>query len=553
MKTYTNPVFPYRRPADLDGARRHYPVIVVGAGPVGLAAAIDLAQRGIPVVVLDEDDTVSVGSRAICYAKRALEILDRLGCAESIVAKGVRWNVGKVFHRDELVYQFDLLPETGHRRPAFVNLQQYHLEDCLVARANALPAADLRWKHKVVGVRATPEAVQLCVACPDGEYVATCDWLIAADGSRSPVRGMLGLEAAGQVFRDRFLIADIHMRSDFPPERWFWFDPPFHRDQSVLLHRQADDVWRIDFQLGWDADPEEEKKPERILPRLRAMLGEDARFEIEWASVYTFSCRRMPRFRHGRVIFAGDAAHLVSPFGARGANSGFQDVDNLVWKLALVMQGTAPDALLDSYDVERGAAADENILNSTRSTDFITPKSAASRTLRDAVLSLARDYPFARKLVNSGRLSVPRVHTESPLNTPDAPGEPWRGAMVAGAPAADAPVRGPKGEWLLDHLGDAFVLLVFDVPPPDEAMAEMARWQVPCNARCIGAAGARTADAIVDVAGLAHERYDAKPGSCFLVRPDQILCARWRAFDVEAVRAALDRALARHAVAEEIA
>src|SRR5512141_1955145 len=113
MKTYTNPVFPYRRPADLDGARRHYPVIVVGAGPVGLAAAIDLAQRQIPVIVLDEDDTVSVGSRAICYAKRALEILDRLGCAEPILHKGVRWSVGKVFHRDELVYQFDLLPETG--------------------------------------------------------------------------------------------------------------------------------------------------------------------------------------------------------------------------------------------------------------------------------------------------------------------------------------------------------------------------------------------------------------------------------------------------------
>ena len=181
-------------------------------------------------------------------------------------------------------------------------------------------------------------ACSVTVATPDGEYTLACDWLIAADGSRSAVRQMLGLEWEGQAFRDRFLIADIHMKSDFPTERWFWFDPPFHPNQSALLHRQADDVWRIDFQLGWDADPDEEKKPERILPRLRAMLGEDAEFEIEWASVYTFACRRMQHFRHGRVLFAGDAAHVVSPFGASGANSGIQDADNLVWKLDLVLK-----------------------------------------------------------------------------------------------------------------------------------------------------------------------------------------------------------------------
>ncbi len=203
---------------------------------------------------------------------------------------------------------------------------------------------------------------------------------------------MLGLDSEGQVFRDRFLIADIRMTSDFPTERWFWFDPPFHRNQSVLLHRQADNVWRVDFQLGWDADPDEEKKPENIEPRLRAMLGPEAEFELEWASVYTFQCRRMQKFRHGRVLFAGDAAHLVSPFGARGANSGIQDADNLAWKLEMVLRGQAPESLLDTYDSERVAAADENILNSTRSTDFITPKSSISRTFRDAVLSLARRH-----------------------------------------------------------------------------------------------------------------------------------------------------------------
>jgi 3-(3-hydroxy-phenyl)propionate hydroxylase len=544
MKTYVNPVYSYARPKELEtpGARR--PVVIVGAGPVGLAAAIDLGQRGVPVVIVDDDHTVSVGSRAICYAKRALEILDRLGCGQQVVDKGIGWNVGKVFFRDELVYRFDLLPEPGHRRPAFVNLQQYWFEQYLVERAQALSNVDLRWDSRVVGVSPGPDSVELTVATPDGEYALPCDWLIAADGSRSAVRKLLGVEWEGQVFRDRFLIADIHMTSDFPTERWFWFDPPFHPNQSTLLHRQADDVWRIDFQLGWNADPEEEKKPERILPRLRAMLGESAKFEIEWASVYTFACRRMQHFRHGRVLFAGDAAHVVSPFGARGANGGIQDADNLVWKLDLVLKGLAPDTLLDSYDFERTRAADENILNSTRATDFITPKSKVSRTFRDAVLALAKDYPFARKLVNSGRLSVPAVVADSPLNTPDRDADfaAGPGAMVPGAPAADAPVAGTKGEWLLDYVGGGFVLLAFDAAIQSRVVADLANDAIPCRVVQVGGVPSPGATRLDDAKGLAAKRYDAMPGTVYLMRPDQHVCARWREFDLAGVRAAIARA-----------
>ncbi len=544
MRTYTNPVYPYVRSPDQDAQGGHHPLVVAGAGPIGLAAAIDFAQRGRPVVVLDEDDTVSVGSRAICYAKRALEILDRLGCGQRIVDKGVGWSVGKVYFHDALAYQFDLLPETGHRRPAFVNLQQYWLEQYMVERLRELPAAELRWKNKVVGVSQRDDRVELAIETPDGPYRLTCDWLIACDGSRSPIRHLLGLDAEGQVFRDRFLIADIHMRSEFPAERWFWFDPPFHPNQSVLLHRQADDVWRIDFQLGWDADPEEEKRPEKILPRLRAMLGENAQFEIEWASVYTFQCRRMQKFHHGRIIFAGDSAHLVSPFGARGANSGFQDTDNLVWKLDLVLAGKAPPRLLDSYDAERIFAADENILNSTRATDFITPKSAVSRTFRDAVLELAKEHAFARKLVNSGRLSVPAILAGSPLNTPDADADfaKGAGAMVPGAPAADAPVNGPRGTWLLGYLGgDAFTLLAFGALPPD-AIVELSNAAVPCRVVQVGGGATPGAGVIEDRDGLIARRYDARHGSAYLLRPDQHVCARWRKFDLRAVRAAIARA-----------
>lgn len=546
MKTYNNPVYEYRRIPEQDGAGARRPVVIVGAGPIGLAAAIDLGQRGIPVLVLDDDDTVSVGSRAICYAKRTLEILDRLQCAEPIVARGIRWNVGRVFNGSELAYRFDLLPESGHRRPAFVNLQQYHFEECLVRRAQSLPGVELCWRHKVVGVVPRADGVALTVATPEGEYALDCDWVIACDGARSPVRSMLALDTDGQVFRDRFLIADIHMTSDFPTERWFWFNPPFHPGQSVLLHRQADDVWRVDFQLGWDADPDEEKKPERILPRLRAMLGPDARFEIEWASVYTFQCRRMQRFRHDRVLFAGDCAHLVSPFGARGANSGIQDTDNLVWKLELVLRGHAPEALLDSYDFERVAAADENILNSTRSTDFITPKSAVSRSFRDAVLALARRHAFARRLVNSGRLSVPKVLDASPLNTPDR--EPFSGAMVPGAPAADAPVSGPQGDWLLDYLGGGFCLLAFGNAVDEAEAARLAAG--PVGVRIVQVGGNARDDRVVvaDHEGLATARYDATPDACYLIRPDQHVVARWRSFDVAAVDAALARATRRAGV-----
>jgi 3-(3-hydroxy-phenyl)propionate hydroxylase len=390
--------------------------------------------------------------------------------------------------------------------------------------------------------------VVLTIETPDGPYTLTADHVVACDGSRSAVRELIGQKSEGRVFRDRFLIADVKMKDlDRPAERWFWFDPSFHPNQSVLLHMQPDGVWRIDFQLGWDADPEAEKRPENIIPRVKALLGADAHFELEWASVYTFACQRMERFRHGRVLFAGDSAHGVSPFGARGANSGVQDADNLGWKLALVLQGNAPDALLDSYADEREFAADENILNSTRATDFITPKSEISLLFRDAVLDLARSHPFARTLVNSGRLSVPATLHGSALNTPDDAA--WSGRMVPGAAAADAPVTLPDGRagWLLHQLGDGFTALVFDGDAaalrgaaPEGIALKLVRI-APMGAT----ADTTTAD-VHDCDGLIAARYDLRPGSVVLLRPDQHVCARWRTADAAAVRAALRRALALH-------
>lgn len=530
----------YRRPAELDAAARtRVPVAVVGAGPVGFATAIDLARQGVAVVLLDDDDCLSAGSRALCYAKRTLEVLDRLGCGDPVVDKGVSWNVGKVFFGDRPVYQFDLLPERGHERPAFVNLQQYYLEGYLYECARQYPNLDLRWKNRVSSVHQHTDGVTLGISTPDGDYVLDADYVIAADGARSPVRALMGLESKGRVFRDRFLIADVKMRAPFPAERWFWFDPPFHPNQSVLLHREPDDVWRIDFQLGWDADPELEKQPERVIPRVRALLGEGVEFDLEWVSVYTFACMRMEKFRHGRVLFAGDAAHGVSPFGARGANSGIQDADNLGWKLGMVLRGEAAPSLLDTYGSEREFAADENILNSTRATDFITPKSKISRLFRDAVLALSTDHAFARRLVNSGRLSLPSTYRDSPLTTPDT--VPFGGVLIPGAPLPDAPiVQDGRAGWFLRQTGDRFCTLLFTDAPrnvPDLPHAPVLQ-VVPAGVVAPGGT-----NVLIDTEGLLAARFDARDGTTYLLRPDQHVAARWRQFDLSQVRAAYQRAI----------
>ena len=502
--------FPFR---SLGASRVRRRVVVVGAGPVGLTLAIDLRLKGLDVTLVDEDDTVSTGSRAICWAKRSLEIFDRLGVAGPIVQRGVTWNVGRIFLRDRQVYEFNLQAESGHAFPAFVNLQQYHVEEALVRRAEAV-GVELLWKHRVAGLDLR-EAPTLAIEAPEGTCTIEAEWLLACDGARSQIRRLMGLNFKGQMFDDRFLIADVRMSADFPTERWFWFDPPFHPGGSALLHRQADDIWRIDLQLGPDADPVEERKPERVIPRLRAMLGPERPFELDWVSVYTFHCRRLERFRHGRVIFLGDAAHTVSPFGARGGNSGVQDADNLAWKLQAVLAGRVPEGLLDSYDAERGPAADENILNSTRSTDFITPRTGASRRLRAAALSLAGDHPFARSLINSGRLSVPAIYRDSPLNTADV--DAFSGRACPGAAAPDA----PHGDgWLLPRLGGAdFTLLGFGA-------------DVEASVPSVAA----------PVSGLAAERYDATAGTAYLIRPDRHIAARWRHPTSEGVAAALARA-----------
>jgi len=510
---------------------RRFPVAIVGAGPVGLAAAIDLALHGIASVVIDESNVVSTGSRAICWSKRTLEIFDRLGVGDRMVAKGVTWKVGRLFHGEREVYSFDLLPEPEHKRPAFINLQQYYVEEYLIDRARDFPdLIELRFMSRVIGVGQDEAQAWVDIETPEGSYRLAAEYLIACDGVRSTVRRSLGLDFVGRAFEERFLITDVEMTAEFPSERWFWFEPPFHDGQSALLHKQPDNIYRIDLQLGPGADPEEERRPERVIPRIRAMVGERP-FEIDWISVYSFQCRRLERFVHGRVIFAGDSAHIVSPFGARGGNGGIQDVDNLCWKLAAVLKGQGTAFLLETYNLERVHGADENILNSARATSFMTPKSRMERFFRDEVLALAGTHAFARQLVNSGRLSRPCSVAGFPLGVMDVSG--IEGAMMPGAPCVDAPVRTARGEdgWLLDHLGGTFVAMTFD-----ETIS------VPAGLRrlTIGPSGD-----LQDPHGMIAARYGGAPGIVYLIRPDQHVAARFRDPTAEDLSRALDRARGR--------
>ena len=508
--------FAYRRHADQARATpAEYPVVIIGAGPVGLTLAIDLKLRGIECVLLDDQDRIGEGSRAICFAKRTLEIWDRLGCAAPMLEKGVRWNIGKVFQGEDLLYQFDLLPEPGHKMPAFINLQQYYAEKFLVDRAQTL-GVDLRWLNRVSGIQTGDQGARLRIETPDGAYSLDARFVIACDGARSPTRSLLGLDFMGEEFEDQFLIADVRMTAAFPVERWFWFDPPFHSGQSCLLHKQPDDIWRIDLQLSPDADAEHERQPEVVRPRIERMLGHGD-FELEWISVYRFQCRRLERFVHGAVIFVGDAAHQVSPFGARGANSGVQDADNLGWKLAAALQGRA--GLIASYDQERSEAADENILNSTRATDFIAPRQKAEARFRNAALALARQTEFGKRFVNSGRLSTPTAYHESPLSTLDDGA--WSVGPLPGAPIPDAPLG---NGYLSERLGQGFALL--RRPDAKEAPA---------------IAGLPLVEATEGDETLI-QRFDLAPGSAYLIRPDRHVAARFRSPEHTIALTALRRA-----------
>lgn len=534
---YDLPRWPFVPPPELrkQGGPTRHPIVIVGGGLSGLTLACDLASRGRACVVLDEDDTIGVrgaSSRGIAYAQKSLEVFARLGIFERIREKGITWSVGVTKSGDDTVYSFNMQLSSQSEQPPFVNLQQFYLEWFLVDRIQELGFADLRWKNRVAAVEPHDDFVRLTVETPEGCYAIEAEWLIDATGSNSPIRDALGLQTHASRSADRWCITDVRFRKPMPIERWTWVDAPFNDGRAVWQHLMADDVWRLDYQMAPDADPEYVSRPEVAGDRIRRQLGDDVEFEFVWIGPYMYRHHLLDRFRDRRTLFIGDSAHVVSPFGARGGNTGIQDAANLGWKLDLVLSGKAHEALIDSYHDERHAAASENLTVTSRTARFLAPRSPAEHVLRRAAVALAKRYEFARPLVNTGRMSVPNAYPCSALSPDGAHSiqnielSKTDGQLTTLAQL----LRGPTG-FLLVYFEAADSGSTSNAPDARTNWLRQARSiadTLPVQIlRCARERGPQSDfDLLIDRDGRLLSQTKAQPGDCVLIRPDAYLA--WR-------------------------
>lgn len=538
-------------------ARRH-PVAIVGGGPVGLTAALGLARQGIASVLIEADDSVCSGSRAICISRRSLEIIERLGAVDAFLEKGLPWTGGRSFYRDAEVLHFTMPQDENQKLPPMINLAQYHIEQFLLDAALRQPdLIDIRWQTRVTAVTDRASGVALELDTPEGGYALEADWLLACDGGRSAVRDALGLQLQGTSYEGRYVIVDILLASQRPTERLAYFDPPCNPGSTVLVHKQPDNVWRIDYQVRDGEDPDEAVKPENVLPRVQSlldMMGERGAWAPIWITIYKANALTLERYRHGRVLFAGDAAHLVPIFGVRGANSGIDDADNAAWKLAYVIKGLADDSLLDSYSSERVAATHENLSYGTKSTEFMAPPSFAFDLMRTAVLGLAAKHEGVRSLINP-RQSSAITYVDSPLNAPDAANHAWRAGPAPGAVLPECPVTvlrdgHASAGYLTDLVGPGFSALYFcndgRMPEALDAFAGAMREKgLPLQLVRLSRVRAGDGPGLCahDHTGRLFDLYGAEAGSVYLVRPDGHVAGRWQAPDASTLALAVERVL----------
>ena len=530
---FTYEDFPFRRPIEMEGARTLYDVAIVGGGPVGLVTALELARHGVRAVVLEPKRNVSEGSRALAFSRRSQEILHGLGVSEPVHAKALAWTRGRTFYRGDVIFRLEMPHSVEERFGPMINLQQCYLEKFLVDRVRADDSADLRWRSKVIDAVQDNDKVTLTVDTPEGEYSLDARYVVAADGARSVMRSAFGLGMSGQSHEGTYLIADIKIDSALPTERHAWFDPPSNPGATMLMHKQPDGLWRVDYQPREDQDPEVELRPERVKQRIQSHLdwiGEPAPWELEMSSLYKAHCICLDDYRHGRVFFAGDAAHLVPIFGVRGLNSGIADANNIGWKLAAALSGKAPDALLDSYSSERRPATLEIFEQAGKSTAFMTPPSRGYRLMRDAALSLALKHAWAGDLANP-RQSQPYDYEDSALNAETHDDAMFEGGPRVGAPFLDT--RLADGRHLTDILGVGATLLCFEVASGlrPEGMTRIDVRQ----------SGASAIGLIIDTEGALFKRYDARAGTCYLLRPDGHVAGRWRRFNLDLIDRAMTR------------
>lgn len=531
-----------------------HPIVIVGTGPVGLTTALEIARHGQRCVVLESELQVSEGSRAIVFTRRSMEILQQVGVAQRVTETGLPWCYGNSIYRGQRVFRMENARADDDRFFPMINLQQQYLEEYLVDAVQANPLIELRWGNRVNKVEQKGEQAWLEVDTPEGCYELRADWLVACDGARSGIRTGMNLLMEGASYEGRFVIADIRIDLPLPTERLAFFDPAWNPGNTILMHREPHGIWRVDYQLPAGEDPEDALRPESLKARIDAqleMIGFGGTpWEMDWSSVYSARALTLPEYVHGRVIFAGDAAHMLPIFGVRGANTGFQDAQGLGWRLALVAKGVASAALLQSYSSERVGAAREIVEEAGKSTRFMAPPSRGFRLLRDAVLSLSLSQSFVGPLYH-WRTSRPHEYGNSPLNSMGDDNLLFKAGPGHGAPPLN--VRFAPDSYLLDHLGGGFDLLYFTSGKAIAAQLQAVVAGVRARGVAVrlvavsshAASAIEGADLVLDDSeGRCRARYGVMAdGAAYLLRPDQHVCARWMALDANRLQAAFKAAL----------
>ncbi|WP_306546574.1 FAD-dependent monooxygenase [Malikia spinosa] len=527
-------------------------VVIVGSGPSGMVTALELARHGVASVVLSAELQFSQGSRAICFTRRSMEILQQVGVADRMTEGGLPWRFGNSFYRGQRVFRMEAPHDPDDRFFPIINVQQQYMEEYLHDACKANPLIDFRWGNKVVQVEQQDGYARITVDTPEGEYQLESDWVVAADGGRSPIRSAMELQMEGASYEGFFVIADIRIDLPLPTERLAYFDPEWNPGNTILMHREPNGIWRVDYQLPAGETPEQALRPESLKQRIDAqleMIGFGGQpWEMDWSSVYSARTLTLADYVHGSVIFTGDAAHLLPIFGVRGANTAFQDAQSLGWQLAHVVKGLGGRQLLANYSAERVGAAREIIAEAGKSTRFMTPPAGGFQLLRDAVLSLSLTQEFVRPLYH-WRTSRPHEYSHSMLNSRGDDNSLFKAGPAHGAPPQN--VRLAANDFLLDHLGGGFDLLYFTaaeaIPPALQAVIDAARAKgVALRVTAIGAtqpvAGAD--QTFADADGHLRERYGVQAsGAAYLLRPDQHVCARWLTLDAVRLQAALNTAL----------
>lgn len=546
---FTYPHFAAARAPELDGDTTQHPVVIVGAGPIGMTAALTLARYGVRSLVLDAKPTFNDGSRATCIARSSFHILERVGAVDAFLAKALGWTTGRSSYRGREIYRLTMPDSEDEKFRPMYNLQQQYTEQFLHDACMASGHVAFRWQSEVTATDNRADGVTLTVESPHGSYPLRAAFVLAADGARSALRGQLGLRLKGDNYEGRYVIADVKMAFDHPTERRALFDPASNPGGTVLMHRQPDDIWRVDYQLRPGESPEEAVREATIRARVGAILvdlGHRGPWELEWWSIYTANTLALDDYRQGRVIFIGDSAHIVPIFGVRGLNNGLADAHNIGWKLAYVLRGEAGEALLDSYSPERRGATLDVFANATKSTRFMTPPTRGHRLVREAVLSLALTEDFARGFANPRQMQ-PYTYAQSPLTPFAARDAEFSAGPVSGAALAN--VRLGDG-FLSDHIGDGFTALIFaDGAMSDDVaalVAAMAEREPRLRALVVGGTLEHPcARSLADPGDRLAKAYGAAPGTLYLIRPDLHVAGRWRRAVPAELLATLDAGLGR--------